>query len=59
MKFLGIILSVILLIVIPTRDKWSYKVMHDRNIETGSSHEWGVISMDENPNTPHKNKRRC
>lgn len=58
MKILAIILSVTLLIAIPTRDKWSYKVMHDRNIETGSSHDWGVVPMDEKPDNPHKNKRR-
>ena len=38
---------VILSITVPTRDKWSYKVMHDRNSNSETGHNWGERSPDE------------
>ena len=48
MKILGIILLVVILsIAIPTRDKWSYKAMYDRNSNSETSHNWGARPPDE------------
>ena len=42
MKILGIILLVVILsIAVPTRDKWSYKAMYDRNSNSDTGHNWG------------------
>lgn len=48
MKTLGIILLVVILsITIPTRDKWSYKVMHDRNLNSDAGHHLGERPLNE------------
>ena len=42
MKTLGIILLIVILsIAVPTRDKWSYKAMYDRNIDSDTAQQWG------------------
>lgn len=48
MKTLGIILLVVILsIVVPTRDRWNYKIMRDRNSNSETGHNWGERPSDE------------
>ena len=40
-KALGIILLVVILsVAVPTRDKWSYKAMYDRNVNGDTDWHW-------------------
>lgn len=57
MKIVGIIILVIILsIAVPTRDKWSYKVMYDRNSNSDMGHNWGERPI--NKADKHKKRKR-
>ena len=51
-----IILVIILSIAVPTRDKWSYKVMYDRNSNSDTGHNWGERPINETDK--HKKRKR-
>jgi len=57
MKILGIILLVVILsIAVPTRDKWSYKAMYDRNSNSDTGHNWDERPI--NKDEPERYKKR-
>ena len=56
MKALAVILLVVILsIAIPTRDKWSYKVMYDRKTNEDTEYCWDAKPL--NQKTTPRNKK--